>query len=159
MKNAEWLDIVDFVRESQLSDWWAYECENDVQSLSRLAAHRGRYEVQLNWIRHSEKLHCHGCEMVSLILARGYGYYLHQFPANRPAWMFAAPGSLITMGPNDSHSIPAQKEPSLSLCVFDKQTDWHEHYAKLTKEDAARILSDAQLSIFELGTEIPEWRA
>lgn len=148
MTPEEWNEIVETVKGSRLDDWHAYECENEVQSLTRLARQIGRHEVQLNRIRHSAGPHCHGCEMTSLVLMVGYGFWLRQYPAEADRYQFAAPGSLITMGPNDTHWIPAQTVPSLSLCAFANQTDWHLHYLPARLEVANQILADAKFALF-----------
>jgi len=147
MTPRELTEIVEVVKASRLDEWHAYECENDVQSLTRLSRHVGRFEVQLNRIRHSAGPHCHGCEMTSLVLMVGYGFWLHQHPAEASRYQFAAPGSLITMGPNDTHWIPAQSVPSLSLCVFDHQTDWHLHYSPASVDVARQMLADAKFAL------------
>lgn len=120
--------IIDHVLGSQPADWWAYHCDNGTQLLDRLSLYWGRYEVQLNQLTHSEQPHCHACNMVSLILVQGYGWYLQMHESSSPVWLFAAPGSIITMRPDDTHWIPRQAVPSLSLCIFDKQSDWHLWY-------------------------------
>lgn len=145
----EWSEIVSVVKASQLADWHAYECVNDVQSLTRLSRVIGRHEVQLNWILHSEKPHSHGCDMTSLILMHGYGYWLKQYGCDVARYQFAAPGSLVTMGPQDGHWIPAQRERSLSLCAFSKITDWHERYEPSEEFVADFIL---QLSLAALSS-------
>lgn len=155
MTPQEWVDIVEMVKASSLTDWHAYECENGAQSLSRLTRPFGRHEVQLNRLRHSEGEHCHECEMVSLILQVGYGYWLRQWPAENWRYQFAAPGSLITMAGNDAHQIPALKTPSLSLCVFDKHADWHLHYPPLAADAARAMLYDAKFALLN-SVAIPE---
>lgn len=155
MTPQQWTDIVEMVSGSQLSDWHAYQCENGAQSLSRLSRWFGRFEVQLNRLRHSKGEHCHECEMVSLILQVGYGYWLKQWPAESWRYQFAAPGSLITMAGSDAHQIPAMKVPSLSLCVFDQQSDWHLHYPPLAAETARTILCDAKFALLN-SVPIPE---
>lgn len=57
-----------------------------------------RYEVQLNLIKHSEKPHCHKCNMLSLILVNGYRWFLQQINSPKELELFSAPGSIITMG-------------------------------------------------------------
>ena len=135
--------IVDHVLASQPADWWAYHCDNGTQLLDRLACYWGTYEVQLNLLTHSVQAHCHACDMLSLILERGYGYYLQQRGAKQALPLFAAPGSLITMGPEDTHWIPPQTPPSLSLCIFTKQSDWHLWYG-----EHARLDTDAAEAIW-----------
>lgn len=125
-------------------DWYGYECVNAVQSLTRLSKFWGTYEVQLNWIKHSEVPHVHNGDMVSLILDQGYGWFLQQFGASQPLYQFAAPGSVVTMGPQDTHWIPESGERSLSLCVFEKASDWHLHYAPLEPEVKRELFDRAQ---------------
>lgn len=138
--------IVAHVLATAPGDWWAYHCDNGTQLLDRLSCYWGTYEVQLNRIVHSEQAHCHACDMCSLVLDQGYGYHLQPYGAEHALRLFAAPGSVITLGPQDTHWIPKQETPSLSLCVFTKQSGWHTHYcehAPLPADVAAAIYQDA----------------
>lgn len=138
--------IVAYVLGSQPVDWWAYHCDNGTQLLDRLSCYWGSYEVQLNRITHSKQPHCHACDMVSVILDQGYGYYLQQHGASQALPLFVSAGAIVTMRPEDTHWIPEQARPSLSLCVFAKQSEWHLWYTEhspLEVEAAAAIHRDA----------------
>lgn len=138
----------------RLQDWWAYSCDNGTQDLDRLSFYFGdKYEVQINRIRHSKGPHCHGCDMMSLILVNGYGWWLQQYGSQKPIYLFSGRGSLITMQPEDTHWIPETEVPSVSLCVFNKQSDWHKHYCEhspLCKPEASSLLLSAQSVIRSL---------
>lgn len=123
----------DIVRDSIAGDWFGYECKNDVQDLRRLAMLVDGDEIQLNLIKHSSKPHTHGCDMVSLMLDGGYDWWLQQLGASHPVWQRSSPGSIVTMGPLDTHWIPAGERESLSLCIFSAQTDWHLRYPECSR--------------------------
>ncbi len=136
-------EILSVSLQRPLSEWWAYSCNNGSQDLDRLSFHLDtRYEVQINRIRHSNGHHCHACNMLSLILLNGYGWWLQQYGASKPIFLFAAEGSLITMEPEDTHWIPPVNPESVSLCVFDKQSDWNQYYCQNTPlpESEAQLL-------------------
>jgi len=134
---------------------WPYHCSNEVQEFDRIAFHLDGCEVQLNWIYHAKKPHYHDCDMTSLILAQGYTWHLKQHGSENWLAMFAAPGSLLRMGPKDEHFIDEMASPSLSLCVFENQTNWHEHYPPITGHEFANLLIDA---ISTLKTVLDRWQ-
>lgn len=142
--------IVNLATRSELSEWWAYRCENAMQSLSRLALHFQGHEVQINLIDHSREPHCHACDMASVILDRGYSWWLQQYGAKKPVFLHAAPLSIVTMEPSDTHWIPGARSPSLSLCVFANNTKWHEHYPSL-KLSLARSIHERAVEILKSG--------
>jgi len=124
-------EIVTVAAASSPADWYAYHCDNGCQKLDRLSLHMdSRYEVQVNRLFHSSGQHCHKCNMLSLILSQGYLWHLRQHGSQKDITLFAAPHSIITMQPEDTHWIPQSTTPSLSLCVFDKQSDWHHYYCE-----------------------------
>lgn len=132
------LDAIRFVQFSKASDWHAYECVNDVQSMVRLSRpYLENSEIQINSILHSEAAHSHGCDMCSLILSGGYTYKTKQDGATEFLEQYAAVGSVLRMGPKDVHMVMQYRNVrSLSLCVFSKRTDWHLHYPAI--DEAAR---------------------
>ena len=144
-------EIVQVASERPLSEWWAYSCDNGTQDLDRLSFYLdSRYEVQINRIHHSKQPHCHGCHLMSVILLGGYEWWLQQHGSTKAIRLFAAPDSVITMEPEDTHWIPSMKEPSVSLCVFDKQSDWHKYYvgqSPLAESDARPLLLSAQFRL------------
>lgn len=123
---------------------YAYRCINEVQDVSRLTMHMNGLEVQINAIKHSKVKHHHLTDMTSVILDGGYTWFLQQQGATSPIEMHAAPGSIIRMGPNDEHWIPeTSKPPSISMCVFENQTYWHQHYTTLNDLSAGVIIGRA----------------
>lgn len=122
--------IVAHVLAAPFESWSAYECDNGSQNLTRLSKYLDGDEVQINLLRHAEAAHYHDCEMMSLILDVGYAWELRQAGCAEFQTQYAAPGSLITLGPNDVHSIPRSRDGSrsLSLCVFSRQSDWAAWY-------------------------------
>lgn len=144
-------EILKEVSTKPLEAWHAYACDNGTQNLDRLSfLMDSRYEVQINRIRHSNGKHCHGCNLMSVILLNGYGWWLQQYGSSKPIYLFAAENSVITMQPEDTHWIPEMQVPSVSLCVFDKQSDWHEHYCKynpLSESESRALLYSAQFRI------------
>lgn len=140
-------DIPKIIKETldktELSQWYAYHCDNGCQKLDRLSFMFEEYEIQINSITHSVGAHCHGCYLLSLILDNGYGWFLQQHKSDVPIYQFSSPGSIITLNPNDTHWIPESNNKSLSLCVFTKQSDWHLYYCKhspLSVENSSAML-------------------
>lgn len=113
----------------------SYRCQNEVQDFDRLAFHTAfedrLFEVQINCIRHASGWHHHNSDMTSVMLLRGYRWHLRQSGWSESVEFYAAPGSIIRMRPTDWHMIPPLKEPAISLCVFEDQTWWHQHYPTL----------------------------
>jgi hypothetical protein len=142
-------EMVQSVLDTPLHRWWAYRCDNPVQSVDRLACHIGDTELQINEIKHSNAAHRHGYPMTSLILMGGYTWFLKQDGAAEELELFAAPGSIVRMGTNDQHRIPEQVGRTfLSLCAFDGGlTDWHQHYPKLLEHEAKRLLDAAKFHV------------
>lgn len=140
-------EILEDAINRPLKDWHAYRCDNGTQNLDRLSFLMDeRFEVQINKIRHSKGPHCHGCNLLSVILQEGYEWWLQQYGSTKPIYMFSSPFSIITMNPEDTHWIPNLKTPSVSLCVFDHQSDWHKHYCEvspLSAQESGLILISA----------------
>lgn len=143
------LDAIKFVQFSEASDWHAYKCDNEVQSIVRLSSdYLTNSEIQINSITHSAGIHSHGCDMVSIMLDGGYTYSIMQEGAINFLEQYAAPGSVLRMGPNDIHMIPQYKgTQSLSLCVFSKRTDWHLHYPAIDSSAKNILLENAKRAI------------
>lgn len=121
----------------------AYQCQNEVQDFDRLSWHTSDgCEVQLNQIRHAEGRHYHNTDMTSVMLVGGYHWHLIQAGASHSLELFAAPGSIVRMGPLDAHWIP--RVPStlwpVSLCVFESLTQWHTHYPPLSDIDSGMLI-------------------
>lgn len=128
----ETLDRMQRLLDGEALALWSYRCQNDVQDFDRLAFHtqiEGRpIEVQINRIRHANGWHYHATDMTSYMLRGGYTWHLRQAGASEPIELYASQGSIIRMGPNDEHRIPSLDVSSISLCVFEAQTAWHQHY-------------------------------
>jgi hypothetical protein len=139
MNNEKFKEILVHARQRAIKDWHGYSCINAVQEMNRLCFHYETFEVQVNEIVHSKVPHIHTSCMTSLILDKGYQWVLQQAGAATSLQMFAAPGSVLRMGPTDTHWIPPQKERSLSLCVFEHQSDWHKHYPTLDNSEFHRL--------------------
>ena len=140
MNNHKFKEILIHARQLPLFGWHGYHCVNSVQELNRLSfLYEDIYEVQVNEITHSTQAHIHTSCMTSLILDKGYTWHLQQEGATSSLEMFAAPGSVIRMGPKDTHWIPPQQDLSLSICVFEHQTDWHLDYPALSPTDMNRL--------------------
>lgn len=138
MNNKLFKEILLYARQNK--NWNGYFCSNDVQEINRLSFHYKTFEIQINEIFHSRVPHTHSSNMISLILDRGYRWFLQQQGAVESLEMFAAPGTIIRMGPQDVHWIPDQANPSLSICIFDTQTDWHNVFPPLLETDIQRML-------------------
>lgn len=143
------LDAIKFVQFSKASDWHGYECVNDVQSIIRLSSdYLADSEIQINSILHSAKPHSHNCDMVSLMLCGGYTYKIAQDGAAQFLEQYVAVGSVLRMGPRDAHYIEQfGNSRSLSLCVFSKRTDWHNHYPNIDDNAKSLLLENAQRAI------------
>jgi len=139
MNNQRFKELLIHARHRPIKDWHGYSCVNSVQELNRLCFHHDGCEVQVNEIVHSKEPHIHTSCMTSLILDKGYQWVLQQEGAKSSLQMFAAPGTVIRMGPNDVHWIPPQKDKSLSFCVFEHQSDWHSHYPSLDPSEIKRL--------------------
>ena len=148
MTPQDWIDIVERVKSSRLDDWHSYQYETERQSLTSLCLQHGLFDVNINRIRHGKGGHCHACNVVSLVLMGGYGHWLRQAGATAERYQFAAPGSLVILGPEDAHRIPELARPSLSLFVADRHFDWHLHYLPARIEVATEMLIDAKFALF-----------
>lgn len=131
MTNKELFELVDVAITIPKDKWWNYYCDNGAQELNRITCHYKQYELQFNEIYHSEGKHIHTVDLTSIILRNGYTWYLQQLGAEHSLEFFAAPNSIIRMGPQDTHWIPRQEKLSLSFCIFELQTRWDEYFQKL----------------------------
>jgi hypothetical protein len=120
---------------SVITTWHAYKCNNAAQSLNRIVGFWQHYEVQLNQTFHAEKPHIHGNEMGVYIVFRGYTQFRKRF--NSGVFLEEAIREKETyyMGARDAHYIPALKEPSYSVCLHGRQTNWHEIYPPLGEDE------------------------
>ena len=139
--------------------WHAYDCTNEVQSAVRLVRISDGCEIQLNWLLHSERPHCHSPgTMASFMLIGGYEWFLQQHGAAESLKLVSAAGSLVTMNPTDTHWIPRRDDGgrSLSMCVFDHVTDWHERYPSVPVGVAIDVHQDAVSSARFLKGSFPD---
>lgn len=140
-------DLINVVLELPVDAWWHYYCDNGCQELNRITCHYKQYELQINDIFHSEGPHIHTVDLTSVILENGYTWFLQQYGSQDALELFAAPNSIVRMGPNDTHWIPRQKKRSISLCIFELQTRWDTHYPQLAKDEFDRIYTTANHSL------------
>lgn len=153
MNNQTLLELVNVAIGLPKDSWWHYYCENGVQELDRLTCHHKQYELQINEIFHSEKPHIHTVDLTSVILENGYTWFLQQYGSEHALELFAAPGSVVRMGPNDTHWIPRQAKRSISFCIFELQTRWDTYYPKLVQEEFNRIYDAAITSLIRFQNE------
>lgn len=112
------------IQNTQIRDWRAYRICNENMELERLAMFLPEgMELQINCIWHAKALHFHRAPMASRIIHRGYWWQLSQAGAKEFVRLFAAPGSIVTMGSNDIHLIEQcpENRPSISVCLFAAQ--------------------------------------
>lgn len=148
--NSEFKEIICRVKSSVISDWKACRYETDLQSMDRLCIEVGRFDVDINRIRHGKGAHIHACDVMSLILDQGYGYWLRQSGASVDRYHFAAPGSIIMMGPEDAHWIPEMKTPSTSLFIAERHFRWHLSHPAMSACVASELLLTALISLSKM---------
>lgn len=136
-------DIIKVTLETPVENWFSYRYDVEGHRLDRLSFHWNNLEIQMNYLIHSKRPHCHACNMLSLMLVNGYNWHLQQYGASIPVELFSAPGSIIRMDGKDTHWIEESNKYSISLCIFDKTTDWHEYYPALEASFKLDIFSQA----------------
>lgn len=113
------------VQDTVQDDWTGYKIHNERMQLHRLRLWLPcGLEFQINKIWHAVAPHFHRAPMASRILQAGYWWQLRQLGAVKFVKLFAAPGSVVTMGPDDVHLIDRVDKgrlPSISVCLFADQ--------------------------------------
>lgn len=136
-------DIIKVTLETPVENWFSYKYDVEGHKLDRLVFHWNNLELQINYLIHSKRPHCHECNMLSLMLVNGYNWFLQQYGAFSPLNLFSAPGSIIRMDSKDTHWIEESNKYSISLCVFDKLVNWHEYYPVLENSWKLNIYEQA----------------
>lgn len=137
----------DAIHNTTIGDWRAYRIKTQNMHAERLSMFLPEgMELQINRIWHAEALHFHRAQMASRIIHRGYWWKLSQAGSKEFIRLFAAPGSIVTMGSNDLHLVEQCPEdrPSLSVCLFAAQYPDLPGMEPLNKVEAATLLAAAK---------------
>ena len=132
-----------------MSGWKAYGIETAQTKLYRisLVLPDGSGEFQINRIWHAKAAHFHRSAMMSLIVRNGYWWQLQQKGAAEFVRLFAAPGSIVSMGPEDVHLIEETSRPSISFCWFGMAYGVLPGMHTLTPVDRYDLWDDAKLYV------------
>lgn len=139
---------ISLIPDSRITDWTAYSVKNDLTNLDRLRMWLpDGSEFQINRIWHAIAPHFHRSSMISKIIRYGYWWQLNQDGAKERLRLFASPGSIVSLAPNDVHLIEqcSNNRPSISFCLFDAQYPELDNMSILPVVDAEELLTTAKV--------------